>query len=177
MDDRRLILLTVDLLASTVHSFVNILFEEEFRPLLNTHRVVLRDTTAKESFYVFLSFAQFMVPKLISDSITNKEISNAYTVAWYKQRFDNFDDVEKELELHASYQKIIDEAGNTAMLPAMMLLKQFSEIPESMIRDDALVKISFKIVSFIHDFVPSVLKNNPIAESLHLTNMIDDVKK
>ncbi|MDP2922601.1 MAG: hypothetical protein Q8O30_02615 [Candidatus Omnitrophota bacterium] len=174
MDDRRLISLTIDLLANTILSFVNILFEEELRPLLKKHKLVLIDTTEKGCFSVFLSFANFMTPQLISDSIMNKEISRVYVEAWYKQ---NFDDIKKELELYVLYQNIMDEMGGLNMIPSTILLKNFPEIPELMLRDDTLIKIPLKISSFVHDFIPSVFKNNPIAEPLNLANVIDDVKK
>lgn len=155
MDDRRLISLTIGLLANTILSFVNILFEEEFRPLLKTHKIVLSDTAEKECFGVFLSFANFMIPQIISDSLMNKEISRAYVVTWYKKQ--NFN-IKKKLELCALYQKIIDEAGNTAMLPTMIFLKKFPEISEFMLRDNALINISLKIVFLSMTLFPLSLK-------------------
>lgn len=176
LSDSRLIALTCNSIINSIHFFSKILFFDEFVKFTKDINHKMDSNDENIALSLFLETGYFMAPQLIEDSLENKDVSKEYLIAWYKLD-KRTGSPQQQIKRNFELQGLLNSVGNIGMLYPMLLMKNIESLKDvAVLFDSRLAKISFKQISFVHDLVPAVIKENYFKKVLFAVDLINDIK-
>ena len=147
--------MTMQAIQDAIESYGVLVIIEDIKAAFGTDDLSDQEKEAIAKCWWWLAI--LMVPERIDSVVTDVQTASELKIWWCQIHQMS----EKEyVDVMTSLQQNLDQLGNILMLFPVMVSKEVERMKDAYLKPE-MAMISSKIVMFIHDFVPRLLKDNP----------------